>query len=119
MSVTDLSGLIADFSTGTYAVTRATGPGEYDDRGIFTPDSDTTINVDACVVPLGGSQLQRLPEGLRSSELRQVFSAVELRSDAPGQKPDVISIDGHLWQVVRAEPWTAGTFFCAIVSKQP
>lgn len=118
MSVSDLSGLIADFATGTYAVTRAT-PGAYAD-GIFVPDAaPTTLQVEACVCPLSGNDLLRLPEGLRSKELLDVFTAVELQVDAPGQRPDVIMIEGHAWQVEKSQRWVPGSFFRATVSKQP
>lgn len=119
MSVMDLSSTVTAFVTGTYSVTRA-GVGSYVD-GVFFPDpAPTTVQVSAGAFPLSGRELLRLPEGLRTKELRQVFTVVELRNNAPGVRPDVISIDGELWQVETVEDYSAsGNFFRSVVSKVP
>lgn len=120
MPVSDLSSVVASFYTGTYDVTRASGPGSYDAEGGFVPASMSVVQIQAVVAPLDGRELQRLPEGLRTRELRQVFTVAALRVAAPGQRPDVISIEGSTWQVEKLEDWVAnGNFYRAIVSKEP
>lgn len=118
MSTTDLSGLIADFATGTYTVTRGAGPGSYAIDGSFVPAATSTVSVVAAVVPADGTDLQHLPEGMSTSDALAVFTVGELRAQAPGQQPDVISIDGYSWQVQHSERWTAGNFFRSVVTKE-
>ncbi len=120
MALIDMTGTLADFVSDTLTVTRAGGPGTYVD-GVFVPDSTSTISVAALVVPLlGGPQLLRLPEGLRSTDAIEVFSTVGLRVDAPGQRPDVIAYNGHDWQVDVVDDWAgAGNFYHALATKVP
>lgn len=108
---------ITAFATGTYTVTRAGGPGSYVD-GVFVPASTSSTSVLAMVAPLDGRELLRLPEGLRSKELKQVFTIAALRVSAAEERPDVVSIDGDSWQVERVERWAElGNFYRSIVSK--
>lgn len=119
MSVMDLSDVVLALATGTYTVTRASGVGTYVD-GVFVPASTSTVDVVAGVYPLTGRELQRLPEGLRTKELRQVFTVDPLLVSAPEQRPDVVSIQGATWQVETVEDWEpAGNFYRNIVSKEP
>jgi hypothetical protein len=118
MSTTDLSGLIADFATGTYTVTRGAGPGSYAEDGKFAPASTSTVNVLAAVVPADGTDVQHLPEGMRTRSALAVFTVGELNAQAPGQQPDVIEIDGFAWQVQHSERWTAGNFFRSVVVRE-
>lgn len=114
----DLSSTVASFYTGTYVVTRADGVGTYVD-GVFTPAADSTLSVSAGVYPLAGRELERLAEGLRTRELRQVFTAAALRVSAPEQRPDRVSIDGAMWQVEIVEDWVAsGNYYRSIVRKE-
>lgn len=118
MPLIDMSGTLADFVSDTLTVTRADGPGTYV-AGIFTPASTSVVSIPALVVPLlGGPQLLRLPEGMRSTDAIEVFSAAALRVDAPGQRPDTIAYNGHDWQVYVVDDWSgAGAFFHALALK--
>jgi hypothetical protein len=115
----DLSTPIVDFATGTYTVTRAGGAGTYVD-GVFVPASTSSVSVLACVQPLTGRELERLPEGIRSRELLSVYTVAALFNEAPGVRPDIIAIDGRSWQVEKVERFDAlGNYFHSIVSKIP
>jgi hypothetical protein len=117
--VADLSSTIASFYTGTYNVTRAGGPGTYVD-GVWTPAVDSVIAMQAGVYPLNGRALQRLPEGRRTGDVREVFTIAELRVSAPGQAADKIEIDGAAFEVEIVENWQAsGNFYRSIVRKEP
>lgn len=113
----DLSGCLDSFNTGTYTVTRY-GVASYGSDGRLDAPSSAPLSVPAVVIPLSGRELQRLPEGLRTSELLQVFSSVALKTQGPGQAPDSIAIDGDAYQVQHVEPWsTLGNYYRAIVAK--
>lgn len=118
MSLMDLSDVVLDLSDGTYTVTRAGGPGTYT-AGVFVPASMSTVQVVALITPLlSGPQLLRLPEGLRSMNAIEIFATVELRVDAPGQHPDVITFNGHDWQIDVVDDWlAAGGFYHAVATK--
>lgn len=118
MALIDMSGTLADFVSDTLTITRADGPGTYV-GGIFVPAATSEVQVAALVVPLlGGPQLMRLPEGLRSTDAIEVFSVAPLRVDAPGQRPDVIAYNGHTWQVDVVDDWGgAGGFYHALATK--
>lgn len=108
----DLSSVIASFNTGTYTVTRPAAS-TFTLGRLDTP-STTTVSIQASVQPLTGRELKKLPEGLRTEELRWVYTATELRS----QPTDSIAIDGAAWAVQQVESWgTLGAYFRALVMK--
>lgn len=115
-----MSGTLADFVSDTLTVTRAADAGTYTD-GIFVPPTTSTVSIAALVVPVvGGEQLLRLPEGRRSRDAIEVYSASALRVDAPGQKPDVIAYNGHSWEVDVVDDWSgAGNFYHSLATKIP
>lgn len=117
MPVMDLASTVLDFSV-SYTVKRASGVGGVGSDGIFDPPSTSNISVQAMVAPLAGRDLQRLPEGLRASETRHVYTTVELRGKAPGQRPDLVVIDGIDWQVEVVEDFSAlGNYWRSTVRK--
>jgi hypothetical protein len=121
MSLFDLSGTVLAFATGTYDVARA-DPGTYDVNGLVVDDPTVdTVAVPAMIVPLvGGKQLERLPEGLRSRDAIEVFTAVALQASAPEQRPDVITFNGRAYQVDVVDDWTAaGNFYHSLATRIP
>lgn len=86
---------IASFATGTYTVTRR-GPTTVGADGRVDLASSSTLSILASVQPLGGRDLERLPEGLRVGERRKMYTGTVLKvSDTP----DVVAIDGADWEV--------------------
>lgn len=89
------------FPTGTYTVTRTAQGARVD--GHYASGAATTFPIVANVQDVTGELLKDLPEGMRAEETRVVFTITELRSLADTTEPDVITIDGYLWRVVRAQ----------------
>jgi hypothetical protein len=115
--MSDFSDTIARFATGRYTVTR-TPARTYGGDGLVDPASPKTLTIEASVQPLRGRELERLPEGLRSSEVMQVFTTTELKTQSTSHEPDVIAIDGESWQVEIVERWKdLGNFYRAVVRK--
>lgn len=108
---------IALAGAGTYAV--RTGAAVVYVNGIATRGAEPGIvQVLACVVPITGKDLQRLPEGERTTERRAVFTDYPLRTSGPARWGDVVVIGGEDWQVESLEDWTAlGGFVRAVVVK--
>lgn len=111
----NLGGVIASFATGTYTVTRQ-GPTTVDVDGRAVTAAPSTFSILASVQPMSGRELQRLSEGLRVAERRVLFTSTSLRVIGA---PDVVSVDGELWEVETVEHWgpAIGTFFKATIAK--
>jgi len=97
-----LKSVIDSFATGTYAVTRTTAPVRGAD-GRPVVGTSAVINVDACVQPLSGRELEVLPESLKTRELRTVFTKVALTTVSGANAADRIAYDGETWEVVKVE----------------
>lgn len=110
----NFSGVISSFQTGTYTVTRrgATTVGA-DGRADLT--SSSTFAIDASVQPLGGRELQRLPEGMRVAERRKLYTTTALRLNA---QPDIIAIDGDSWEVEDISRYDVlGNYYKVLIAK--
>lgn len=113
----DLSSVIASFATGTYTVTRR-GTQSADTNGRVTSNSGSSLSISAVVTPVSGRDLQRLPEGFRTQELRSIFTTTELKTTDGSNEADVVSIDGALWQVQSVVPWSVlGNYWQAIAMR--
>lgn len=71
----------------------------------------------ACVQPLDGEQLFRLPDGQRTREHLAMFTTEALRNTdtAAGTKADRVTVHSRVYEVQRVEPWDS--FFWAMVVK--
>ncbi len=61
-----------------------------------------------------------LPEGRRGDETRVLYTATELRLGATGSiDPDVVTIDGEPWEVVKIDRWQhfGETHYVVVVSR--
>lgn len=103
-SLFDLTDVVANLGSGSYTVTR-TVPGGYGSDGRWQPGTPSTLTINASVQPLNGRDLERLPEGERTTERLKVYSATRLFTSGAGQDPDVITVEGVDHQVETAETW--------------
>jgi len=101
----DVVGLISDFATGTYTVSRRTKALIV--RGRAVPATATTFTAVASVQPASGRDLLRLPEGRRSEETRVIYTTTQLYpgTQAGAYEADQISINGISWEVQHVETW--------------
>lgn len=112
----NLSGVIESFAS-TYTVTRQSASA-YGDDGVLDAPTTSTVTIRACVQPVTGRELQRLPEGLRTRELLSVWTATQLFTQGAGQDPDLLDIDGDTWEVQTVERWdTLGAYWKVVVAK--
>lgn len=88
---------------GTYIVTR-TAPGDYVATGEYAPGSTSTVNIVACIQPYdAGRHTVTLPEGVRTEDVRELWTTTELHVDDVNDTADVIEIPGGL--SAPAEPY--------------
>ena len=100
MSVMDLSGVLDSLGSGTYTVTRRTVVGTgYDASGVKAEPTTATFSVSGLLHPAAGRDLQRLPEGQRTREVRAMLTPTLLRTAGGGFEPDLIAADGDTWEV--------------------
>lgn len=84
---------------GATSITRRrTADGSYSSTtGRYTEGSTTDTTITASVQPLNGRDRQVLPEGLRASDTRKIYTEDDLRAEPPA---DQVQIDGE-WFTVR------------------
>jgi hypothetical protein len=118
MSVADS---ITSFAS-PYTVTRASAADTYS-GGRRVTGATTTVSVDAVVVPVTGQEVQQLPPGLHTQEVKAVFTTSQLfcAADMAGtdKAADKISIDSETYQVRHVEKWNAlgATYYRALVTR--
>jgi hypothetical protein len=112
----DLSGTIGRLKTGTYTVTRRTPAAST--LGRAQAPSTATISVDACIQPASGRQLQRLPDGMRESEVIVIFSVTELKTKTTAVLPDLIAYKSGSYEVQSVKPFDdSGNYFESLAVK--
>lgn len=105
-----MSLLAPSFNTGTYVVTRASGPGTVDALGRYSAPATITVSIQASVQALSGRNLKDLPEGRRAEDYREVFTnspIYEVQPAAGGvpqiDVPDLLTINGEKFRVIRVK----------------
>jgi hypothetical protein len=115
-----LGHVISRFRTATYTITRA-GAGTYTD-GRFVPAATSTITIEGSVQPAGARQLELLPEGQRAGDLYTLYTTTELFTRGPGSTPDIVTLEGTAWVVIRVDRWdglhAVNPHYECIISKQ-
>lgn len=114
----DLSGAIATLGTGTYVVTRRVAAAPVGGRRAAPATS--TISILASVQPATGLVVSRLPEGKRNREAMTLFTVTELKTAQDGNEPDLIVVDGGIFEVESVERWAnAGNFYEVVLTRVP
>jgi hypothetical protein len=82
------------------------------------PKLAAPFTIEASVQPLRGNEVDRLPEGLRTRELKKLYTSTELNGSAPGEEPDRVTIDGEVWEVATVERWAElGNYWKVMIAK--
>jgi hypothetical protein len=89
-----------------FTVKRPTG--DFDAGGIFRVTRYEETDAIGSVQPARPETIQMLPEGERTTELIEIWTATEVRkSDAAKSLSDVIVYESRSFRVVNAEGWAA------------
>ena len=88
------------------------GTGTWTD-GVYTRATPTTLLIDCIVEPaynlnrvIGGQNLYGGVEGQGATDIRQIWTATELKTRTATTDPDeVIGLQGKNWTVARVERW--------------
>lgn len=86
--------------------------------GVARPQAEVVLQlVGAATYPANGREIQRLPEGMRTQEVRAVLSPLELHSGEDDRSPDRLEMDGELWEVQTVKHWRLGGYWEVLVTK--
>ena len=111
-----LDSAISLLCTGVYTITRAAAPTYV--NGVETDQTSTTFQVEAVVNPLRGIDLQRLGEGRRSTDFREVWTTPQLNTQSDTGNADFITIGSDTYEVQESEPYQAmGNVWRSIVQR--
>ena len=81
-----------DFTTGSYTVTRTAAP-TFDDDGVAVDGTSSTFTTGPSILrPLGGSDLEALPEGYHVSDTRKLLTTATLRVGKGETPPDAVTV---------------------------
>lgn len=95
-------------------------PGSYSAGGIYAPGASSTFTIKAFVTKATGEQLERLPEGSRSTEAIAVFAFdTDLRAGraAGGLPADRIAYRGEQWEVQLVDRWDDSGLVAAVAAR--
>lgn len=67
--------------------------------------TEKTFDTVGSVQPASNREMQRLPEALRTSDIRVFYIKSEIQSDGDDQYPDIILFQGFRYQVKSIESW--------------
>lgn len=67
----------------------------------------TALTVAGSLQPVTGRELQDLPEAQRGDDVRVLYTLTRLYTREPGFEPDVLTIDGESYTVIKVERFDA------------
>lgn len=108
--IVDGGQLVNEFAGGaTYPVERFSG-GSYV-QGVYAPTGESTFNITAIVIPAGGEQLLKLPEGERTKETFLLLSTTELKAGVDAGAADRVTLPRGVFEVKTIDDFTLAAGF--------
>ena len=88
-------------------------------RGFYDPGDSDEFTIYASVQPISGKELRILPEGRRETATYTLYTDTKMNEQGSAQLPDVVTIDGEIYEVIKVFPWqnTALAHYKVIVGK--
>lgn len=112
----DMSDVVESMFTDFYTVTRRS-PSAYV-AGRLQPATTSTLTISACVQPIAGIDLQRLPEGMRIDGALSLWTTTPLFTKGAAQDPDQMVVEGETFEVATVEPWgVVGNYYKAVLQR--
>lgn len=101
-----LRGAITSLKTGSvYTVTRRAASTYVD--GKLVAGATSTRTIVASIQPVSGRETLQFAESERTREMRAVFTEDELLARSSSNEPDIVTINGESFEVMRVEYWEA------------
>lgn len=109
---------VTSLANATLEVTRRAEPVAVRVAGRVQPPVTSTFSIRASLQTPTGKDLERLPEGRWTSDMRVVYTLTALILGGPGTGflCDVVTIEGSPFEVQHVEPWDSlgGSFWRAV-----
>lgn len=104
MALIDVSDLLLDpdFIDPVSVIRRTVTVNSMGENVVSEP---TTISTYASVQPASFKQISRLPEALRSADVRSFYIKLPIVQDGSSLYPDIIVFQGKRFQIQTAAPW--------------
>lgn len=110
-------GILRAMGANLYTVERRTA-GTYV-SGRATPGSTSTFQVLALVISTqGGIELERLPEGTQTSDVKEIYTTSELYAGTEAHAPDVFYYKGETYEVGSVIPWDVAGIWQVMASRR-
>lgn len=103
MALLDVSDLLLDpdFINAVQVIRRTTTVDDFGKNVLM----ESTIETWASVQPASTKAIQRLPEALRSADIRSFYLKLEIVQDSDSAYPDIMVFNGKRFQIISAAPW--------------
>ncbi len=98
---------LADLATGTYSVKRQAAPTIVNGLAVVDP-APQTISIQGCLQPASKVDLQRLPEGRRTTDMRAFYSPSQLYVQSDANAADLVTVGDDVFEVSECEAWGSG-----------
>lgn len=109
----DMGDVVDDFAEEIAIQRRAAGT--FDDNGRFTKAADSDlIAAMGTVTPATPADLERLPEGRKTTRVMRVLTRTECLMEP---QADVIEWNGLSWEVGHVQPWLGAFFDVLMIEK--
>lgn len=74
-------------------------------NGIWTPTTETALQITASIQPTTGEEMLSLPELRRNKKTYSLFTSTKINLLLPLKNPDQIVIFGERYEIVKVEIW--------------
>ena len=102
-----LDDALQDLVTGIYSVLRAAAPTIVNGRPVVDP-APVTLQIQGVLQPASKADLQRLPEGRRTTDMRAFYAPVALFIASDTNASDIITVGEDTYEVSEVEAWGSG-----------
>ena len=114
----DLSSVVDDLAPAESYKLKRFSADEYVNGVLVSDAAPLDVWIRAIVAPLTGKDLERLPEATRVRGGITILSSVQLRTQTDVSAPDMLEVDGELYEVTHLEAWgNLGNYYRATALK--
>lgn len=98
---------LSDLATGIYTVTRQLKPTISNGRPVADP-SPQTLSIQGVLQPASRVDMQRVPEGRRTADVRGFYAPVALFIQSDTNASDQVTVGEDVFEVSDVEAWGSG-----------
>lgn len=110
----ELAKAVNDFSSEVSLLRQSKGT--YNEFGKWEDQDPKEIKINACVQPINGKDLVKVPEGFRTRSIITLYTTNEVRTASEVEKTqaDIVTWNGERYQIYFIEKWPEYTKAIAV-----